>query len=104
MSQNQTGGVSPEGIPMADNKTDSRQWTSEKPTKSGSYYYRQSDDEDFKVDVCDALEQGLRVETIWWYLTVANQKMILSPHLLISFFMHRHAKPFPVERSSELSR
>lgn len=65
MSQNQTGGVSPEGIPMADNKTDSRQWTSEKPTKSGSYYYRQSDDEDpivFKVDVCDALEQGLRVE------------------------------------------
>jgi hypothetical protein len=33
----QTGGVSSEGIPMADNKIDPRQWTSEKPTKSGFY-------------------------------------------------------------------
>lgn len=43
-------------IPMTDNKTDSRQWTSEKPTKSGFYYYRQSDDEDpivLKVDIRD---------------------------------------------------
>jgi hypothetical protein len=56
MSQNQTGGVSPEGIPMGDNTTDSRQWTSERPTKSGSYYYRQSADEEpivLKVDILD---------------------------------------------------
>jgi hypothetical protein len=45
-----------DGIPMAENKTDPRQWTSEKPTKSGFYYYRQSNDEDpivLKVDVLD---------------------------------------------------
>jgi hypothetical protein len=32
-------------MPMADNKTDPRQWTSEKPTKSGFYHYRQFNDE-----------------------------------------------------------
>jgi len=35
---------------------DPRQWTSEKPTKSGFYYYRQSNDEDpivLKVEVLD---------------------------------------------------
>jgi len=66
VSQKQTGGVSPEGIPMADNKTDSRQWTSEKPTKSGFYYYRQSDDEDpivLKVDVLDDRKGNISV--VW---------------------------------------
>ena len=35
---------------------DPRQWTSERPTKSGFYYYRQSNDEDpivLKVEVLD---------------------------------------------------
>jgi len=59
-------GVSPESIRMADNITDSRQWTSEKPTKSGFYYYRQSDDEDpivLKVDVLDDREGHISV--VW---------------------------------------
>jgi hypothetical protein len=55
---------------MAGNKTDSRQWTSEKPTKSG-LYYRQSFDEDpivlkvdvLKVDVLDDREGHIRV--VW---------------------------------------
>jgi hypothetical protein len=41
---------------MAENKTDPHQWTSEKPTKSGFYYYRQSNDEDpivLKVELLD---------------------------------------------------
>jgi hypothetical protein len=64
MNQNQTG-VSPEGILMADNKTDPRQWTSKKPTKSGFYYYRQSDDEDpiiLKVDVRDDQDH---ISVVW---------------------------------------
>jgi hypothetical protein len=63
---NQTGGVSPEGIPMTDCNTDSRQWTSEKPTKSGFYYYRQSDNEDpivLKVDVLD--DRKGHISVVW---------------------------------------
>jgi hypothetical protein len=59
-------GVSPESIRMADNITDSRQWTSEKPTKSGFYYYRQSDDEEpivLKVEVLDD-RKGL-ISVVW---------------------------------------
>jgi hypothetical protein len=44
------------GMLMADNKTDPYQWTSEKPTESGFYYYRQSNDEEpivLKVEVQD---------------------------------------------------
>jgi hypothetical protein len=60
------GGTSPEGIPMADNKTDLRQWTSEKPTKSGFYYYRQSNDEEpivLKVEILDG-RKG-RISVVW---------------------------------------
>jgi hypothetical protein len=49
---------------MADYKIDPRQWTSEKPTKSGFYYYRRSDDEEpivLKVEVRD--DRGLSV--VW---------------------------------------
>jgi hypothetical protein len=66
LSQKQTGGISPEGIRMADNKTDPRQWTSEKPTKSGFYYYRQSNDEEpivLKVEVLDG-RKGLN-SVVW---------------------------------------
>jgi hypothetical protein len=55
-----------EGMPMADNKTDPRQWTSEKPTKSGFYYYRQSNDEEpivLKVEVLDD-RKGL-ISVVW---------------------------------------
>jgi hypothetical protein len=41
---------------MAENKTNPHQWTSEKPTKSGFYYYHQSNDEDpivLKVELLD---------------------------------------------------
>jgi hypothetical protein len=44
---------------MADNKTDPRQWISEKPKKSGFYYYRQSNDEVpivLKVELLDDRE------------------------------------------------
>src|SRR5688500_13985706 len=54
-----------EGMSMADNKTDP-QWTSEKPTKSGFYYYRQSNDEEpivLKVEVLDDRE-GL-MSVVW---------------------------------------
>src|SRR5215203_4828738 len=51
---------------MTENKTDSRQWTSEKPTKSGFYHYLQSFDEDpivLKVDVLDDREGHISV--VW---------------------------------------
>jgi hypothetical protein len=53
-------------LPMADNKTDLRQWTSEKPTKSGFYYYRQSNDEEpivLKVEILDG-RKG-RISVVW---------------------------------------
>jgi hypothetical protein len=56
----------PEGIPMADNKIDPRQWTSKKPTKSGFYYYRQSSDEEpivLKVEIRDD-QKGL-ISVVW---------------------------------------
>ena len=66
MSQNQTGGVLPEGISMADNKTDSRQWTSEKPTKSGFYYYRQSNDEEPIVLRVEVLDDRKGLNSVVW--------------------------------------
>ena len=53
-------------MPMADNKSDPPQWTSEKPTKSGFYYYRQSNDEEpivLKVEVLDD-RKGL-MSVVW---------------------------------------
>lgn len=41
---------------MPTDASDPRQWTSERPTKSGFYYYRQSEDEEpivLKVEVQD---------------------------------------------------
>jgi hypothetical protein len=58
--------VSSEGISMADNKIDPRQWTSKKPTKSGLYYYRQSNDEEpivLKVEIRDD-QKGL-MSVVW---------------------------------------
>jgi hypothetical protein len=54
-----------EGMLMAVNN-DKRQWTSEKPTKSGFYYYRQSNDEEpivLKVEVLDD-RKGLK-SVVW---------------------------------------
>jgi hypothetical protein len=51
---------------MADNKTDPRQWTLEKPKKSGFYYYRQSNDEEpivLKVELLDDREGPISV--VW---------------------------------------
>jgi hypothetical protein len=51
---------------MADDQTDPCQWTSEQATKSGFYYYRQSNDEQpivLKVEVLDD-RKGL-ISVVW---------------------------------------
>jgi hypothetical protein len=53
---------------MADDQTDPRQWTSEKPTKSGFYYYRQSNDEEpivLKVEILDDPKGLISMVWLW---------------------------------------
>jgi hypothetical protein len=55
-----------EGIPMADDQTDQRQWTSERPTKSGFYYYRQSNDEEPIVLRVEVLDDRKGLNSVVW--------------------------------------